>query len=526
MALPRFALACSLLSLLQCSSGSDLDSGSPQLKRARSRHLGAPLDAATAVPADAGNNAPDPMCADYRGNGWNGEPEALPMHPPLEPIDAGADSDAGAPFALTSGPIVGDISDHGAKIWIRGDRPANWDLRYWSLDTPTEEQRVHGGALDPSDDLISVARIDGLAPAQRDGYEVDVFAADGSAVSNAGSGSFRTLPPAGQPLRLRFTVGADITGGSPQPIFERLRETTPDFALFIGDQIYADTVDPDFEGYAHKYRANWSITELDALMSNVPVAMMWDDHEIIDGFFPGGSDRFEPARRAFELYAAAHNPRPYRPGVLYYTLRAGDVALFVLDDRSFRSPPAMPDGPDKSMLGAQQKADLLAWLSCEPAALKVIVSSVVFTDFALTGQDAWRGYAHEREELFAHVISHRIDDVLLVTGDQHWSAVFREPRGDYAFYEFLPTPLSKDHHVAPLDPSPEIVARDDDQFEFGVVDIDTTARPATIALTLCRGDQPCSPGREPDPGTSLDVEGAAENVPFTIRLTAHDLGFP
>jgi alkaline phosphatase D len=501
------------------------------LKRARMRPLPGPNagDAGTAVPGDAASardgSAPNPACVDYRGDGWNGEQgEQGPIAPHPPSPDAG-EVDPSAPFALTSGPIVGDITDTSAKIWIRGDRPVSWDLRIWPLNAPEQETRVHGAALTFDDDLTSVVRVDDLQPAHRYGYEVDLFAADGSAVTNAGSGSLRTLPPAGQPIKLRFAVGADIAGSRPQPIFARIESVAPDFMLLIGDQIYADEVSLDASGYEGKYRNNWGIPELNALMSNVPVEMMWDDHDITDNYFMGSDTRYVFARRAFELYGAAHNPRPFRPGVLYYTLRAGDVAFFVLDVRSFRSPQVLPDGADKTMLGAEQKQDLLSWLSCEPAAIKVIVSPVIFSDWAQSGSDAWRGYAYEREQLFAFIVDHGIDDVLIVSGDQHWSAVFREARGDYAFYEFLPTPLSKGRNPAPQAPSDEILARDDDQFVFGVVDIDTTVKPAAIALTLCRGDQPCSPGREPAPGTGLDVEGAEENVPFTVQLTSDQLGF-
>jgi hypothetical protein len=68
------------------------------------------------------------------------------------------------------------------------------------------------------------------------------------------------------------------------------------------------------------------------------------------------------------------------------------------------------------------------------------------------------------------------------------------------------------------------LARDDDNFVFGVVDIDTTRDPIEVALTLCALGKPCRPGEEPEPETGLDREGDQENVPFTIHLTGRDLG--
>jgi alkaline phosphatase D len=319
-------------------------------------------------------------------------------------------------------------------------------------------------------------------------------------------------------------IGADITGAGPQPIFRQIGDANPDFVLLIGDQVYADEAEPTRDGYAEYYRHNWNIKYLRPMLQNVPAFMIWDDHEIEDNYWQGKSERYFPARDAYELYVHEHNPAPYRSDVLYYTLRSGDVALFVLDVRSYRSSNKLPDDEHKSMLGARQKQDLVDWLACEPAKLKLIVSPVIWSDWSMTRDDAWTAFSTEREELLAFVANASIGPVLFLSGDQHWSAVFRFVRDDYAFYEFLPTPLSKTRGAAPTTSTDEILARDDDNFVFGVVDIDTTVEPFSVALTLCAADKPCRPGEEPNPGTGLDVEGESENVPFTVHLTGRDLG--
>jgi alkaline phosphatase D len=305
-----------------------------------------------------------------------------------------------------------------------------------------------------------------------------------------------------------------------------MQSVKPDFVLLLGDQVYADAAAATRDGFAYFYQRNWQIKYLRPFLSAVPAFMIWDDHEIEDNYWMGKGERYEPARAAYELYVQAHNPAPYREGKLYYSFRAGDVAFFVLDVRSERSPNDAPDDTTKSLLGAEQKRDLLAWLTCEPAALKVIVSPVIWNDWATTSGDAWLAFRTEREALLSHIAQNHVGDVLLLSGDQHWSAVFRFQREDYTFYEFLPTPLSKERRSATADPTPEIVARDDDNFVFGVVDVDTTQEPMSLALTLCADEKPCRPGEEPEPGTALDVEGEAENVPFTVHLSAHDLGLP
>jgi hypothetical protein len=77
----------------------------------------------------------------------------------------------------------------------------------------------------------------------------------------------------------------------------------PDVLLMLGDQVYADHVDPatlawirsrrdtaappgeeiaDFEEYAHLYVEAWSQPEIRWLLSTVPTAMIFDDHDVRD----------------------------------------------------------------------------------------------------------------------------------------------------------------------------------------------------------------------------------------------------
>ena len=77
----------------------------------------------------------------------------------------------------------------------------------------------------------------------------------------------------------------------------------PDLLLMLGDQVYADMASPqtrayarsrrdtrrppgeevaDFEEYTRLYREAWTDPEIRWLLSTVPVAMMFDDHDVID----------------------------------------------------------------------------------------------------------------------------------------------------------------------------------------------------------------------------------------------------
>jgi len=77
----------------------------------------------------------------------------------------------------------------------------------------------------------------------------------------------------------------------------------PDLVLLLGDQVYADEVSPavgefirgrrdvreppgeqvaDFEEYTHLYRESWTDPQLRWLLSTLPTAMIFDDHDLHD----------------------------------------------------------------------------------------------------------------------------------------------------------------------------------------------------------------------------------------------------
>jgi alkaline phosphatase D len=135
------------------------------------------------------------------------------------------------------------------------------------------------------------------------------------------------------------------------------------------------------------------------------------------------------------------------------------------------------------MLGSAQKADLKAWLSASTAPYKFVVSSVPWSDFGTTSNDSWRGFTTERSELFRYVRDNRIGGVVLVSGDQHWSAVFRNTSfPPYTFYEFMPTPLWAFFRPPPTITDPQILFKTGDRQMYALFDVDATVSPARLTV--------------------------------------------
>lgn len=116
------------------------------------------------------------------------------------------------------------------------------------------------------------------------------------------------------------------------------------------------------------YRASWSFDGLDKTLANVPAVMIWDDHEIRDGWGSQGDEHvyrdtyYASAREAFLEHQFIRGPRTRTPDLdrpmapLHQQLRIHGLPIFVLDERSAR------DCSVPQVLGAEQTRAFGSWL--------------------------------------------------------------------------------------------------------------------------------------------------------------------
>lgn len=432
---------------------------------------------------------------------------------------------------LTHGPILGAVSDEGIKVWARSDVPADYELRY-SLSSGGSE--FSGGAitLGPESDFTGVVGLAGLRASTEYDYRVLLDGGEQFA------GTFTTLPPTGVPGTLSFAYGADLRPSfQPFDAFDQVILRQPDFMILGGDQIYAD-LDGSVStkrGYESKYKENWSDSKFRAAQQQIPMFTMWDDHEIINNWDQGTArGRYVTAKAAFNEYQGSTNPDPIVPDELYYNYSAGEVDFFVLDTRSHRDRNSARDGASKTMLGATQKAELLNWLDTASGKFKFIVSSVPFNEWSTTGTDSWhQGFRNERDLIFDHIRDNEIGGVVLLSGDQHWSGVFRLNSDDdpYPLLEFQPTPAAIGNRGEPSSNDPQILYKSDAYQGVGIFAVDTSLETATLnyqwidvhgkqrfALQLDdNGNIVSMPEPEPAPETGLIAHYEFEDGPGSLR---------
>lgn len=298
-------------------------------------------------------------------------------------------------------------------------------------------------------------------------------------------GRFRT-PPSGRASRVNVAIGADLHWAfMPYVAFDRIRERAPTAMLAIGDQVYADrapfgVVEPTEAAYRELYPLHWADDALASCWGEVPTMLMWDDHEITDDYDGRDATRFAAAAAAYEAYQGIRNPPPPRPSARHYMTSLGPIDVFVLDTRSHRSPNHAPDGPEKSMLGVEQRADLEAFLLGSDAPVKLIASPTPFHDYADTGVDAWaHGFRFERDALFAFIRDEGIEGVVLASGDQHWPAVVRHDLGaGRELFELQCTPTAAYGRDRPTSVGADVLYLGPAEVGFGVLEVDATAAPS------------------------------------------------
>ncbi len=434
-------------------------------------------------------------------------PSSTPTSTPATPVPTPTPfGGCGAiPNSITNGPRVGATTDHSARIWVRSCRPATITVQYKSAGTDwSGAQSALPLATDANADNIAVIALENLQPSRPYEYRVLV---GGQTPAQPLEGHFRTMPPEDQEAAFSFAVGTDmhLTDFPMQTILDSVQQHDPAFAVIDGDTVLAEIFQvPGISRAAYEgiYRENLADPFVRAFQADVPNVMTWSDHEIYNDWDHRSGPPYPYARAAFDEYMGAVNPPSRNSNGVQFSFKAADVEFYVIDDRTFRSPGEKPDGPDKTMLGAEQKQDLETWLLTSNARFKFIVSDVWWNDFsnhALVGE-SWPVYRTERNEIFDFIRDNHVAGVVLISGDEHVTGVFHlQPWG---LYEIAPGPMSWTPSPA-LNPNPQILYTAGHTRVFGVFAVDTTACPATLRIQLFDDNN---------------------NLLYTLPLTEADLG--
>jgi alkaline phosphatase D len=328
------------------------------------------------------------------------------------------------------------------RVWVRTAEESPVTVRVFQPETADNAVATASSKSSNDADYTAVVQLEGLQPNAEYAYEVAI--GDDPPTPRA---RFRTFPPAGKPAKFQIAFGG-CAGYAPEN--ERMWDTIASFhpaaMLLLGDNVYIDL--PEQAGPLHRYTMyqRQSRSEYRRLVSTTPVYAIWDDHDAAVDDIWLGPYRDKPTWKPsmLRLFQNNWNNPAYGdhdwPGC-WFEFSVADVDFFMLDCRYYRT---NPYADPRTMLGAVQKAWLLAELKKSKAALKIIVSSVAWAPSAKPGsRDTWDGFPAEREEIFSTIEKNRIEGVLLLSGDRHRSDARKIPRPNaYPLYDLLSSRLT------------------------------------------------------------------------------------
>jgi hypothetical protein len=289
-------------------------------------------------------------------------------------------------FRIVLGPIVGHTDHQSSHIWIQvADDPALYTLRVQGAGV---FDFVSTEAPDPLEFRTAIAEARGLRSDWSYRYAV---VRQGRTIAN-GRGSFRTMPEPGSMAHLSLcAISCSVAeeDGLWEALGKHIKNAQPQLLLMMGDQLYLDEGNVNLFDRQHrhqsraerraaiveKYRENWSRPVVRDVLANIPVYMMWDDHDIRDGWGSAASDSptlvaqhprgqpifelcrayYEDCRDAYWHFQASHNPRPSDiltdpslanfvdgppgPGTrraMPYAFRCGRLVVLMIDSRGDR----------------------------------------------------------------------------------------------------------------------------------------------------------------------------------------------
>jgi alkaline phosphatase D len=413
---------------------------------------------------------------------------------------------------LPHGVASGDPTSRAARIWFRTSGPAQVELEWVPVGQDRDRSRAVFVYTSQDHDYAATVAVENLQPATRYRYTVRARRTDQQSsrevIEESGSGTFTTPSADDKSQPLTFLWSGDL-GGQKQcrdewvgyPIFYRMLQVKPDFAILLGDTVYGDDVCPSppnapggeaaaatLDQFRAKHRYQRGSAAVQRFLASVPVYAIWDDHEVRNNF-SGSYDPLMPAgRQAFLEYWPIGTP-PEDPRRLYRKFRRGaDAEFFILDTRQYRDKNADPDGPTKTMLGPAQREWLTEDLTRSTATWKFIVTSVPLSNpkdgtAQTPGNDSWAraadgtGFQTELRTIVSAILKGRVRNVIWLAADVHYTQVNAyDPNGDGTtdFHEFIAGPLSAapNKPVPPDSPfKPTTLHSEGGFYNFGVVTV-------------------------------------------------------
>ncbi|MDB4537187.1 alkaline phosphatase D family protein [Akkermansiaceae bacterium] len=372
-----------------------------------------------------------------------------------------------APYFAT-GAKVGEVDQHSAIIWARltEKSSANFDQLPIFTEGLTSKEKdninmplgvVPGIAgevrvghkqpgakkefqyspwksLDAKTDFSHQFHLTDLLPNQHYDFIVESRKDKDSNPASTIDGGFHTAPEATAQTPIRFIVSTcqavrSIDSGADGHLaYKQMLGFKPHFFVHTGDILYYDKA-PLAKSVAQA-RAKWNLMFAYKHNQNfhrqVSSYFMKDDHDTLkNDCWPGqtyGDLTFDQGLSIFREQIPM-GEKTYR------TIRWGkDVQIWLTENRDFRSSNRDQDGPNKTILGAEQKAWLKKTMSESDATYKFLITPGPIVGPDKRGKSdnhSNKAFFHEGQELRDFLAP--LKNTYVICGDRHWQYCSKDP---------------------------------------------------------------------------------------------------
>ena len=369
---------------------------------------------------------------------------------------------------LVHGPMLGSVTSEGARFWFRTVEEDVVEVRCY--DPSGQLAGRASNRADAGADYTVVVTVEGLNSDTTYRYEALV---NGAPVLR--DLHFRTYPQKGSPGSFKIGIGG-CAGYTPkyEYMWSTLAGRQLRALLLLGDNVYINMPEMPGSFHGYTYYRRQSQSDFRKLGHSTALYAIWDDHDSATDDVWMGPYRDRPIWKQPMVEVFQRNWVNPGGGELdwpgcWFQFSLGDVEIFMLDGRTYRT---NPHKPEKTMLGPVQKQWLLEGLKASTATFKVIASPVAWVSAAKPGsKDTWNGFVEEREEIFQFLSQNRIEGALLLSGDRHRTDFWINNRqGDYPLYEMSSSRLTNIHTA---DLMPGAVFGYNEKPSFGILNFQT-----------------------------------------------------
>lgn len=280
-----------------------------------------------------------------------------------------------------------------------------------------------------------------------------------------------------------------------QSIWSAIIDNDPDLFIWLGDIVYGDT--HDMHALRAKYNLQKSFPEYQALLEQVPVIGVWDDHDYGWNDAGKGYSKKDSSKQLLLdfLEISETDEVRQREGIYTaYTYGEGttQIKVILLDARYFRDTilfdPAptrkYQPNPEGDILGETQWNWLERELKESTAAVHIIGSGIQFIPEE-HGWEKWANLPKSRDRLFGLLNQYQPKATILVSGDRHIAEISEIKLSDnYTVTELTTSGLTHTWSGIWEEPNKYRVGEMVIKRNFGIIQVDFIGENPSVKLEV------------------------------------------